>query len=463
MMRSISDDVAVFIARTRYEDLPLDVVHETKRCMLDAIGCAIAGIATDKGKIMASLARRFGGPPESAIVGLGGRVSAPNAAMANGELINALDYDDIPHIHPFSIAPALAVAETTGATGQDLILSVAIARELCKRFTLALSNMVNKLTKEAKTPDVFGNSNECILGGTAGVAKLLGLEKDGIGQALGIAAYLCPLPVCRDWESTVPKSMIKYVPVSWVCQGAVTAGFLAKEGYTGNPAVFDGEYGFARFYGAERWEPEIVVDRLGESWRFMEMAYKTYPCCTFIHAELDAFRSIMEKAGLHAEDVEHVDAYSIPFVANPAPYNVDTQVDVQFSVPFTLALAAHKIRIGADWQEHDVMTDPKIRGFMEKVSMHVDPHIVEQKRKDPRTWPARVVVKAKGQTYTEEVLYMRGTNFTERRIDDEELMDKFRHNASRLLTPARIDNAIEAFWELDKTQDLDGLISAVTL
>jgi len=462
-MKNISEDIVTFVAKTRYEDLSPDVVHEVKRCLLDALGCAIAGIATDKGKIMVSLARRLGGPPESSIIGVGGRVSAPNAAMANGELINALDYDDIPHVHPFAIAPAFAVAESIGATGQHLILAVAIARELCKRFTLALSNMLNKLTQEAKTPDVFGNSNECIVGGTAGVAKLLRLEKDGIGHALGIAAYLCPLPVCRNWESTVPKSMIKYVPVSWICQGAVTAGFLAKEGYTGNPEVFDGEYGFARFYGAERWEPEIVVDRLGESWRFMEMAYKTYPCCTFIHSELDAFRNIMEKNGLHPEDVEHVDTYSIPFVANPAPYDVQTQVDVQFSVPFTLAVAAHKIRIGADWQEHDVMGDPQIRAFMEKVSMHIDPQIVEQKRKDPRTWPARVVVKAKGQTYTEEVLYMRGTNFTERRIDDEELMEKFRHNASRLLTPARIDNAIEAFWTLDKTQDLGGLISAITL
>ena len=108
-----------------------------------------------------------------------------------------------------------------------------------------------------------------------------GFGKERMAHALGISAYLCPLPVCRDWEEAVPKSMIKYVPASWVCQGSVTAALLAKEGYTGNPAVFDGEYGFWRFYGAERWEPEMVVDGLGEKWRFMEMAYKTFPCCTF--------------------------------------------------------------------------------------------------------------------------------------------------------------------------------------
>jgi 2-methylcitrate dehydratase len=462
-MRNISDDLVAFLIRTGYEDLPAEVVHEAKRCLLDAIGCAIAGIATDKGKIAVSLARKLGGPPEATVLGAGGRVSASGAAAANAELINALDYDDIPHIAPFAMPPALAVAESSGASGKDLILGVVLAREVCRRFTLALSNMLNKLTTEAKTPDVFGNANECIVGGTAGAAKILRLDREHVAHALGISAYLCPLPVCRNWEEAVPKSMIKYVPVSWVSQGSVTAAFLAKEGYTGNPRVFDGEYGFWRFYGAERWEPEIIVDRLGEQWRFMEMAYKTYPCCTFFHAQLDAFIDIIEKNGLRPDDIESVDSYSIPFVANPVPYDVETQVDVQFSLPFVLSAAANRIRVGADWQEHDTIRDPKIRAFMKKVKMHVDPQIVEMKRKNPRTWPARVEVNTKGATYTAEALYMRGTNFTDRSLSDDALAEKFRHNASRQLTPARINEAIDRIWSVDKAATVSELMGTVTL
>jgi 2-methylcitrate dehydratase PrpD len=462
-MRNISDDLVAFVVRTGYEDLPAEVVHEAKRCLLDAIGCAIAGIATDKGKIAVSLARRLGGPREATVLGVGDRVSASGAAAANAELINALDYDDIPHIAPFAMPPALAVAESAGASGKDLILGIVLAREICRRFTLALSNMLNKLTTEAKTPDVFGNANECIVGGTAGAAKILRLERERVAHALGISAYLCPLPVCRNWEEAIPKSMIKYVPVSWVSQGSVTAAFLAKEGYTGNPRVFDGEYGFWRFYGAERWEPEIIADRLGEQWRFMEMAYKTYPCCTFFHAQLDAFIDIIEKNGLQPEDIESVNSYSIPFVANPVPYDVETQVDVQFSLPFVLSAAANRIRVGADWQEHDTIRDPKIRAFMKKVKMHVDPQIVEMKRKNPRTWPARVEVNAKGATYTAEALYMRGTNFTDRSLSDDALVEKFRHNASRQLTPARIDEAIDRIWSVDKAATVSELMGTVTL
>ena len=116
-MDSLSQDIAKFIVETRFEDLPEDVVHEAKRSFLDAIGCAIAGIATEKGKISVALARRLGGPPESSIIGIGDKVSCCNAAFANGELINALDYDALPHVQPFVIPPALAAAESVGASG----------------------------------------------------------------------------------------------------------------------------------------------------------------------------------------------------------------------------------------------------------------------------------------------------------------------------------------------------------
>ena len=123
--------------------------------------------------------------------------------------------------HPFAIPPALAMAESAKTSGKDLILSTVLAQEVAKRFVLALSNMLAKLTEEARTPDVFGNSNETIFGATAGAGKILNLSAGEMAHALGIAAYLCPLPVCRDWEDTIPKSIIKYVSAGWICQTSV--------------------------------------------------------------------------------------------------------------------------------------------------------------------------------------------------------------------------------------------------
>lgn len=95
MRSSLTDVLAIFAFETKFENLPGTVVHEAKRILLDSIGCALAGISTDKGKIAVQLAERLGGPSESSIIGRGDKVSCNSAAFTNGELINALDYDTI--------------------------------------------------------------------------------------------------------------------------------------------------------------------------------------------------------------------------------------------------------------------------------------------------------------------------------------------------------------------------------
>ena len=99
-MSSLSQELAKFVIETKFDDLPEDVVHEGKRSLLDSIGSAIAGVTIDKGKIAVTVVKRLGGPQESSIIGVGDRVSCSNAAFANGELVNGLDYDAVPHIPP---------------------------------------------------------------------------------------------------------------------------------------------------------------------------------------------------------------------------------------------------------------------------------------------------------------------------------------------------------------------------
>jgi hypothetical protein len=70
------------------------------------------------------------------------------------------------------------------------------------------------------------------------------------------------------------------------------------------------------------------------------MTYKTCPICVFLHSQLDAFRRIIEANRLLPEDIDTVESYSIPFLANPAPYDVQTQVDVQFSLPSVFSAAS---------------------------------------------------------------------------------------------------------------------------
>ena len=96
---SVTDKILDF-AETygNYENLPPEVIHEVKMLLLDGIGNALAGIASDKGKIGVEMAHQIGGNPVSSVIGTGGKVSAPIAAFANAELLNGLDMDPIPQI-----------------------------------------------------------------------------------------------------------------------------------------------------------------------------------------------------------------------------------------------------------------------------------------------------------------------------------------------------------------------------
>ncbi len=78
---NITHDLARFAINIQYEDIPAEAVDELKTLLIDSIGCALAALTTGKGKMTVALAKRLGGPPESSIIGMKGKVSCGSAAQ----------------------------------------------------------------------------------------------------------------------------------------------------------------------------------------------------------------------------------------------------------------------------------------------------------------------------------------------------------------------------------------------
>ena len=178
--RTVTTEIADFITHAKFDDLPQAAVHEAKRVLLDSIGCAIAGLTTDKGKLSVQLARRLGGPPESTVIGVGGKISSTNAAFANGELINALDWDAgvVPpgHSTPCVVAASLALAESIGASGKELVLAMALGHEISGRLGSVLTDLQEPAAEGPVPilPPVHGYSMHS-LGAAAAAGKILNL------------------------------------------------------------------------------------------------------------------------------------------------------------------------------------------------------------------------------------------------------------------------------------------------
>jgi 2-methylcitrate dehydratase PrpD len=117
----------------RFEDLPQEDVHKTKLVLLDSIGCALASHVVDRGRFAIALTKELGGNAQATLIG-GHRTSYNLAAFANGELINALEYDPVgplsAHVCPYVIPPCLAIAEKVSTSGKDFILSLSLALEI---------------------------------------------------------------------------------------------------------------------------------------------------------------------------------------------------------------------------------------------------------------------------------------------------------------------------------------------
>jgi 2-methylcitrate dehydratase PrpD len=243
----------------------------------------------------------------------------------------------------------------------------------------------------------------------------------------------------------------------------VTAISLAEMGYTGDVSVLDGNYGLWKFFGAKIWQPQKLLDKLGKEWHFLEICYKPYACCRIVHGALDCFMEIIEANNIAPEEIESIKILVHPMMMTPVWKNTEiaSHVDAQLSVPYIFAAAAHGIPT-LDWQAPATIQDSRVMDFMRKVSFDAPSDYDKDWPNNPRNHLAFAEVSARGQTFIREKSWAKGDAFPEEaRMRDEELVAKFRTNASGALPPSNIDKVVKGIFKLEEESDISGLMAAL--
>ena len=456
--------LAGFVNRIQFDDIPGDIVKECKRLLMDSIGCALAGTFTQKGRIALSFAKGFAFPPEATVIGGEEKASVPAASFANGELFNAMDYDALcapsGHITPYVLSAPLAMAECKNVHGKDLITAIAVSHEIAQRITsgLVIPDRLSRTTTETGISihlPIHGYGVN-IFGSIAGVAGILGLSADKIAHAFGIGGSMCPVPTLMQFAQGIPGSMTKFSPSGWVAQAGVTAALLAQMGYTGAEDVLDGEFAFWKSFAADGWNPGFVVSDIGRAWFFSgAVGYKGYPCCGAMQGALDIFSAIIDKFDIQPQDIREVNVV-LNLLAELALWKnreIENHIDAQFSTAYVFAAAAHRIPAGRKWQEEETYRTPEIKECMKRINIFTpaSPHYSERRA------VVEVVVKEKNST--------RETRYTEKDaghamavMDDKQLQEKFRKNASPMLSPEKIEQALNAIFSLEELDDVSRLM-----
>ena len=465
--------LARFITSIQFDDLPAQVVHETKRIVLDVIGCGLGAREVAKGRIAAQYAGACGGPPEASVLGASTRIGIGSAAFANAELMHGLDFCPLlppGHIAPFVTAPPLAAAQARASSGRTLLLALALAYEVSSRVGASLDPMRSKVAGQVARSWGLGFNT---FGAAAGVGKILGLDESQMNDALGLAAYLSPVPSHnKSLTTTAGGGMAKYGPAGWTAQAGVTAAMLASMGYEGDRSVLDGDYGYWAMAGSEQCRFERMTDGLGLDWRLLRVLYKSFPVAGHFQSPLGAFADLIGEQSLKPDEIEHVKVFNEAQGLLPRfKTGIRNHVDTQNSLEYGIAAVAHHMPPGPVWQSDLAMNHPGLKQLMGRVSIQSYPRSEQTRVQELEVEglpyidrrPCVVEVTARGRVYRREAEYGRWLSLSQSafRATDADLAAKFCANVAGVLSPAKAQSAIDLIMGLDHVEDVNALMSAL--
>lgn len=445
MNQTLTDAVATFVARLRYEDLSPAVVDKARMVLLDAIGCAIGAFREDprKAQIALRLAQQFGTGGSATVIG-GPRTHPVAAALANGFLINATDNDDthkraLAHLGSVVVPAALAATEARDGDGRRLVVSLVAGYEVAARVGMAVMPSHYRFWHSTATNGTFGAA--------AAAARARDLDAVGVRTALGFAGTQAA-GLNTFFESGDDS---KSVHPGKAAMNGLLAAMLAELGATSPPDVLGHPKGYLAAYSLEP-RPEVLTAGLGSQWEILENGFKPYPSILASHSPIGATLAIVAKQPLAVERIRSVEVRTYATVKSHfSNKEVQTTMAARLSVPYCVAVALVDREVG-QWQfAPERFRDSRVRGLLDKVEVVVDPDLSPLY---PEKFPARIVVTLDDGTRIEETFhYPKGDPANP--LTDEELVQKFRRNVEGVLPEAAADRLLATVMAIEGASAAD--------
>ena len=451
-----------------YSHLPPDTVHETKRRIIDALGCAMGGFSSEPAKIARRLASITSGTFPSRVLGSGDPTSPDMAAFANTVMVRYLDYNDAyvsPGAgHPSDMLPAvLAVAEPWHASGKAVITATVLAYEVHGRLTDEVA-----LGEKGWDQGAF-----MVIGSACGAGKVLGLSQDQMAHAVSLAVVPnLPLGQTRVGE----LSMWKGCATAAATRNGVFAALLAREGMEGPYEPFEGGHGLweqvtgpirLASFGGDFFDPKyqrlspagggIPSGRIaalgGSTFKINESSIKYFPCQ--IHTQVPISLALELRNVVNPEEIEaiNLETYRTAWRSagsEPEKWEPRTRETADHSLPYLISVAFVDGAITPGSFTPERIRDPALSQLMGKIRVAEDPDFTERY---PEAQASRMeVVNRSGRRFVACADYPKG--HWKRPLTDEELEDKFNSLAREVLSAQQRRAAVEALWALEEVDDI---------
>src|SRR5499427_9939064 len=455
-----TEKIATFVVNTSYEDIPRDAVDKAKRTALECLGAALAGVTEPVSQAIAGYVTKLGGAPQASLLSADVKVSVADAALANGSIAHALDYDDcgvkIGHPSVLVLPAVLSLGEHLGVSGEEIVTAYILGLEI--EGKLALHANFKLMQARLNHQTWYGS-----IGAAAACAKLLRLDVTKTRMALGIAGnFACGL-------SANHGSMAGAMAAGNACRNGGIAALMAREGVNANPNIIEAKNGFYdTLVGAGHYEAERMAEGLGKPFYIESpgIGLKKYPSCYHTHRALDGVFQLLGEHRLSDKDIAEVDvgtserAMRVLAFSEPA-----TAYQAKFSMPYCIAAAVvdHEVTL-------ETFTTPKME----------DHRIIEARKKVHLSFPAvpiwpgladvgpgtefvgnPVTIRTRdGQSYSARVDIPRGDPALP--LTDDELLAKYRDCGRSQLRPDNIERSVNIVLGLETARDVGTLMATLS-
>jgi 2-methylcitrate dehydratase len=444
--------LARFVVTRSWDDLSGAARSALKIRVLDALGCALGAHAAGPVVAIRAQLEDFGGRPLCTLIG-GGATAPDRAALYNGALVRYLDFNDSyfapgETCHPSdNLAPVLAAAEYAEASGQELLVALAVAYQVQCRLS-------DEAPVRAKG---FDHTTQGAYAAAAGAAKALRLDESATANAIAIAGTaLNALRVTR----TGALSQWKGLAYPFAASGAVTACFLAARGITGPAEVFEGNKGFMdTIAGRFRldWEDEDIE-------RVRRTFLKRFDAEIHSQSALEALLELRETHDVEPCELERIEletfqvAYDIIGGGEEGgKKQIRTKEQADHSLPYLLAVALLDGQVMPEQFASERIVRPDVQGLLRRVEVRPAADLTAR---FPAEHACRLRLHlANGTTLAADKADYAG--FLTRPMSWEQAQEKFERLAAGAIEPEVAAALIAAVDTLDEreTRDLTSLLA----
>ncbi|MGO8718073.1 MAG: MmgE/PrpD family protein [Acidobacteriaceae bacterium] len=446
--------LASFAASLQFENIPRSVVEHAKVCLLDTVGCGLFGSTLPWSKILVDSLLEFERDGMCTVWGRPLKMSPASAALANGTMVHAFELDDLHKrsiVHPGSVVttPALAVAEyLQGVSGKRFLTAMIAGYEVAARVGMSVG--AAHLVQGWHPTGTHGT-----LGAAAAAGSLLGLDKNQMQHALGIAGSQSSGLMASQFSS-----MVKRFHAGRAAQSGFYAALLARRGFTGITELFESKYGGYCTTFSPRHDLEKLTAGLGEKWETAEVGFKPYSTNGSCHTTIDALLSLRAKCGLTAEQVEAITVFTSTATKEHVGwhYEPDSVTTAQMNLSYIAAVTLTDGDAFVDQFTEERIHDPKLVALAERVKVVADPE--NDAKGDAHRHSIRIEVKLRdGRILTDSRQSAKGSSAHP--LTREEIETKFARLAAKVLPDKRVRELRQIVYGVDALGNVGDLAKAL--